>query len=100
MAAAFRHGTYSKAFEFVDYKDRMLYSHARADTRAEGAALSLRTATTLAEGAEGTSAAATHLSERPVPWEASYAVALARNEDLSTRPAWLPPALGPARVRA
>ncbi len=103
--------------EFVDFKERLAASHTWALGRAEEAALRLRTAASGA-GAGAGGAAATQLllaalegvglvQEGPRGSQGSDSVesdaqgqvpGLRFNEDLSTRPAWLPPAAAPCRL--
>ena len=87
---AFKHGTYSKIFEFVDFWSRLEFSAARASARIDAQLLKLRgcivnkDTTRLPELVD---VAVTRLQASPQLNEEKIRF----NDDLSTRPAWFPP---------
>jgi hypothetical protein len=104
LMTVYEQGTYSKAAEFVDFRERLERSHTRAAGRAERAAAGLRAAAaggaaTLRAAAEAEVAEAAAEAEAEAEAEGEVRLEQLRfNEDLSTRPAWFPPAAASGRL--
>ena len=98
--SAYEHGAFSKVAEMVSFKERMAASHSLYQAEVEEAARTLREAALVHEGdalERAARAIATHKSNM-YPGESKPDIdGVCFNEDLSTRPAWLPP---PGRVPA
>ena len=109
LGTALQHGTYSKVAEFVDFKERLQHSHARALAAIAQALATTTTTTTTNSGGGGSSAshaALQHARQLLVAHAAAAAAGkeeasgysggaggphLRFNEDLTTRPSWYPP---------
>ncbi|KAK9804253.1 hypothetical protein WJX72_003568 [[Myrmecia] bisecta] len=93
LIMAYRQDTFSKVVEFVDFKERLERSHTRALAGSELALMHLRRAAlgSLAAAHQAAEEAAFMIGQLPDVGDAGVAAAMRFNEDLSTRPAWLPP---------
>ncbi|KAL3136699.1 hypothetical protein ABBQ38_005934 [Trebouxia sp. C0009 RCD-2024] len=91
---AFEKGTFTKVIEFVDFKERLKRSHTLAVTTSEQSLIRIRKA--IPRGFAAVQLALQEASkDQAQSSELQSLEQLRFNEDLSTRPAWLPPCGGP-----
>ncbi|DBA69455.1 TPA: hypothetical protein ACH3X2_012800 [Trebouxia sp. C0005] len=101
LIMAFDRGTFTKIIEFVDFKERLERSHALAVARSEQSLIQIRRSvprghtdvqSALKDACHSLKATSLLTQHSGLP----RLEQLRFNEDLSTRPAWLPPQRGPA----
>ncbi|KAK9902038.1 hypothetical protein WJX75_002093 [Coccomyxa subellipsoidea] len=102
VLAAFQASSFTKVLEFVRFKERLQQSHSRAVAYCESAVLALTSPPAIPESAvaqvQDIAAGAMDRLQSFLPEfsraDGQATSALRFNEDLSTRPAWLPPDSG------
>jgi N-terminal acetyltransferase B complex non-catalytic subunit len=101
---AYEQGTYSKVPEFVDFWETLGASHTRWSGAAEGNILKLKSGTSPSGGSSGNALALASIAKGIVETDSNSLSprpqidTIRFNEDLSTRPAWFPPAAVDTRL--